>query len=460
MTKTVAVFGGSFNPPGLHHQKIVRALSAGFDQVVVVPCGPRPDKPNTPYAAPLHRATMADLAFSGLENVRVDLFDLEQASFTRTHELEQRYASEGEVWLAMGADLLQGAGEGLSRVHQEWEHGDKIWTASKIAVLTRPEHPLSAKDLPMHHRLIDVEAPVTSASVRERLFRGESCANMLHPKNAEYIKRYGLYVGAPPRRTTQLSLDAPRLMIVKDDRNAKACAWAERFAHLETEAHPDLILVLGGDGTMLHAIQEHWRERVPFVGVNAGHLGFLLNDEKHLIDRPFPLKLVLRQLPLLYVEADTVDGRRVEGISFNDAWVERASGQTAWLQVEVDGQVRLPKLVCDGALVSTAAGSTAYARAMGATPLLADTQAWLLVGSNVMQPFHWKSALLSMESEVQIRAMHSSKRPVNGFLYGVPLGQVERMGARISRIAAVELGFAAEHDMAEKIARIQFPQGE
>ena len=72
--------------------------------------------------------------------------------------------------------------------------------------------------------------------------------------------------------------------------------------------------------------------------------------------------------------------------------MERATGQTAWLQVKVGHQVRLPKLVCDGLLLATPAGSTAYARSMGATPLLAETPAWLLVGSNVMQPANWKSA--------------------------------------------------------------------
>src|SRR5581483_1121947 len=85
-------------------------------------------------------------------------------------------------------------------------------------------------------------------------------------------------------------------------------------------------------------------------------------------------------------------------LTFNDAWLERSTGQSAWLQVSISDKLRLPKLVCDGLLVSTPAGSTAYARSMGATPLLADTPAWLVVGSNVAQPPHWKSALLSEDT--------------------------------------------------------------
>ena len=138
--------------------------------------------------------------------------------------------------------------------------------------------------------------------------------------------------------------------------------------------------------------------------------------------------------------------------------MERATGQTAWLQVKVGQQVRLPKLVCDGLLLSTPAGSTAYARSMGATPLLAETPAWLLVGSNVMQPANWHSALLSLDTEVQMVGLNVEKRPLNGFVDGVPQGEVREMHVRVSRAASVELAFLPSHDMAEKIAAVQFPQ--
>src|SRR5262249_34704464 len=145
------------------------------------------------------------------------------------------------------------------------------------------------------------------------------------------------------------------------------------------------------------------------------------------------------------------------GLTFNDAWIERSTGQSAWLEVKVDGRVRMPKVVCDGVLVSSAAGSTAYARSMGASPLLADTPAWLFVGSNVMDPIHWKASLLSPSSIVEVKALNVEKRPMTGFLHGVSLGEVTDMRARIARAASVELAFVGAHDMAEKIARIQFP---
>jgi len=136
--------------------------------------------------------------------------------------------------------------------------------------------------------------------------------------------------------------------------------------------------------------------------------------------------------------------------------VERSTSQSAWMEVSVNGVPQLSKLVADGALVSTAAGSTAYARSMGASPLLADTPAWLLVGSNVMEPSHWKSALLSNDSDVEIINLEPQSRPVSACVDGIAQGPVRSIKARLSRAATVELAFLATHDMAEKIAAIQF----
>jgi hypothetical protein len=94
---------------------------------------------------------------------------------------------------------------------------------------------------------------------------------------------------------------------------------------------------------------------------------------------------------------------------------------------------------------------------MGATPLLADTPAWLVVGNNVMQPRGWKSAMLSPEDTVEISVLDPQKRPVQGYVYGVPVGEVLGLRASISRVASVELAFCQNHDMARKITRLQFP---
>jgi NAD+ kinase len=270
---------------------------------------------------------------------------------------------------------------------------------------------------------------------------------------ASYIHRYGLYRGRPAGRTTAFRPDELRPVIVQDKRNPRALELASRFGFTQDAEEPNVVVVIGGDGTMLKAILKHWRRRLPFMGINAGRRGFLLNESEEVLESDW----VVRQLPLLYVESVTKDGQSRHALGFNEMWAERQTGQSAWLEVKVDGEVRLPRLVGDGALLSTAAGSTAYARAMGATPLLVDTGALLLVGNNVMEPANWKSALLSLDAVVELRTLDPEKRPVRVFVDGVLQGEVLSVKSRLSRIAAAELVFSPRHDMAQKLAEIQFP---
>ncbi len=481
MSKNIVLFGGSFNPPGRHHRRIAEALLRQFDEVIVVPCGPRPDKLTINDVEPIFRATLVSIGFAGLPRVEVDLFDLEQAAFTRTHELDARYAARGEVWHLVGGDAVAGGGAGRSFIHRVWHEGPRLWETLRFAVAAREaaDLVLETGDLPPRHQFVDLPAsPGASSTIRENIFRREPFAHLVTPEVAAYIDRYGLYRGRVPSRVTKLNLAAPRWEVFADERNAKALSLAGELRRLSAAAtpvpaepvtpdndppRPNAVLVVGGDGTMLRAIRQHWQRRVPFFGVNAGHLGFLLNHADSVLANPlFHRELLLRQMPLLYVETqETAGGPWKCDLAFNDAWVERASSQSAWLEVTVAGQVRLPRMVCDGALLSTASGSTAYARSMGATPLLADTPAWLLVGSNVMHPPNWKSALLGVEQEVVLRSLdEQGKRPLSAFVDGVPQGPVHALRARMSRTAAVELAFLANHDMAEKIARVQFPRAE
>ena len=183
-----------------------------------------------------------------------------------------------------------------------------------------------------------------------------------------------------------------------------------------------------------------------------------MNDEVTAFSGDFPPSpLILRQLPMIHVEFLLEGGETRHDLSFNDVWVERVTGQTAWFTLSVNGQQQFSKLISDGVLLSTAAGSTAYALSMGATPLLADTPAWLVVGNNVMQPRGWKSAMLSLDDTVEISVLNAEKRPVQGYIYGVPVGEVLGLRATISRVASAELAFCQSHDMAHKIAQLQFP---
>lgn len=460
MPKRTAIFGGSFNPPGLHHRAIAEKLAVAFDEVRVIPCGPRPDKPGTNSVPPVYRAALADLTFSGIPRVVVDLFDLEQAAFSRNHELQTRFEPHGEVWHVVGADLVSGGARGQSAIQLGWEKGAWLWGHACFAVLTRPGFALDPADLPPRARVFELAEAGSSTLIREKLMHGADVSGLLTPRAHAYIQRYGLHRAPNPGAWARGSLEGRPFHIQTDSQNPKAKGWLTRLPEGGDMAGADIIAVLGGDGAMLRAIREHWRQRRPFFGINAGHLGFLMNAPGQVFGSPFPPRdVILRQLPMLYLEVEGRDGGVQTAYGFNDAWLERSTSQSAWLEVRVNGIPRIPKLISDGALVATAAGSTAYARSMGASPLLADTPAWLLVGSNVMEPVHWRSALLSVDSTVEMRSLDPERRPVEAFVDGLSLGEAVSLRARISRAAAAEVVFCASHDMAEKIAAIQFHNG-
>jgi NAD+ kinase len=449
----IALFGGSFNPPGSHHREIAARLAKDFDQVIILPCGPRPDKPLINDVEPIYRAAMVDMAFRGMDKVSVDLFDLESATFTRTNHIEEMFRDRGELWHVIGADLVKDGAQGESPIQRQWVHGHDIWKKFHWIVITRPGYPLEKKDLPPQSKLYEIEYPTSSSEIRDRLFKRQPTDDLLFTDVLKYIERHGLYRGNRPNRSLQFVIENPRPMYIVDEYNSEAQRIAASFPSMPSE-NPNMLVVVGGDGSMLRAIRKYWRMRLPFYGVNAGHLGFLLNDRTPGFSTGHAL--TLHQLPLVRVEIETESGEKRSDVAFNDAWVERATGQTAWIRVSVGGQVRINQLMADAALVSTAAGSASYARAMGAQPMPLNTSALLLVGSNVLKPIGWKAAVLPLHAEIQFDCLDEKKRPLNAYIDGVPQGRIRKFNARISNTAAVELLFEPEHDPAEKLARIQF----
>ncbi len=454
MNRTLAIYGGSFNPAGRHHRATAEMLCGHFDEVVIVPCGPRPDKPVTNDVEPIHRAAMVDLNFRGIPKVRVELFDLESSTFTRTYDLDRKFRAEGIVWHVVADELVRGGRNSESIIQREWTRGTDLWNEANFAILNRSGHPLDRADLPPRHRVFEIERDGSSLTIRNRAFHRQPLAELVVSEVDAYIRRHRLYQGVASPRQTKFRLTQQRYLVVSNERNAETRAVTDRLA-AHSHEDPELIVVVGGDGTMLRAIRQHWRRRVPFFGVNTGHLGFLLNDSPQA--DPNGQDLVLYHLPLLRVEVESLGGRRTGSLAFNDAWVERATGQTAWLRLLVNDQERIEKLVADGVLVATAAGSTSYARAMGATPLPLYTAALLLVGSNVLHPPQWRPVVLPVDSRVEVRTHDPVKRPLKAFIDGIHQGDVQAIHARVSNVAAVELAFLPNHDPSFKLAKLQFP---
>jgi NAD kinase len=207
---------------------------------------------------------------------------------------------------------------------------------------------------------------------------------------------------------------------------------------------------------MLHAIREYWRLRLPFIGINAGHLGFLMNQKP--FDTLDSLEVVSYRMPMLRTLVESTSGHVQTHLAFGDAWIERKTGQAAWFGLDVDGENRVAKVVGDGLLVATPSGSSSYARAMGATPVPLDTQSLTIAGSNIFRPRFWRPLMMPADATIRIRTLdHSGKRPVQAFVDGVPAGVAKSIEVGRSNVAAVELAFARDSDLSAKLLASLLP---
>ncbi len=454
--RKIALYASTFDPPTLFHREQVEALlKNGFDEVVIFPTGPRPQTGDYEHASPLHRAAIASLAFRGLDRVNIDYSDLSLARFSPPCELEDRLKNMGEVWHVVHHSMLKGGARNASTIQLHWDNGAVLWQNSRFVVLQNTNELVEQEDLPSRHQLVIVPERPASAELRARVYRGESIDDAVDSEVASYIKRHRLFLPSTRSRHVSFRVDRPRLLIVADERNQASVAIAKKYSSFAANS-PNLILVLGGDGTMLRAIRENWRLRVPFVGLNTGHLGFLMNER--LPDNLQGLELLSYSQPMLRVDAKSSNGEQTMGLAYSDVWLERAEGQAAWLRIDVDGETRVSKVVGDGMLIATASGSSAYARAMGAVPVPIDSQTLTLAGSNVFQPNFWKPMILSDDSQITMSSLDlSGKRPLRAFIDGSPLGIVQEISVRRSLTASVELAFTKEFDPSAKLLRTLFP---
>jgi NAD+ kinase len=239
----------------------------------------------------------------------------------------------------------------------------------------------------------------------------------------------------------------------------EAQAALDRLSARYTAVAPeiaDIIVALGGDGFVLETLHGYIARGVPIFGMNCGTVGFLMNQYSEE-DLPRRLgkaeKVTLRPLRM---EAHTASGDTVAALAINEVSLLRAARQAAKLRIGIDGIVRMPELICDGILVATAAGSTAYnLSAQGpiipiAAPLLA------LTPISAFRPRRWRGALLPNTAEVVFDVLEPDKRPVSATADFTEVRDVIQVRVREDASVSLHLLFDPEHDLEERIIKEQF----
>jgi NAD+ kinase len=220
----------------------------------------------------------------------------------------------------------------------------------------------------------------------------------------------------------------------------------------------DMVVALGGDGFMLqtlHAMLEA-RRILPVFGMNLGTVGFLMNEwrAKGLDQRIENAKLF--NVSPLRMEAETIEGEHVTLPAINEVSLLRETRQTAKLEVTVNGRVVIPELVCDGVLVATPAGSTAYNLSAQGPILPLGSALLALTPISPFRPRRWRGAILPETATVMFRVLDAVKRPVSAVADQREVRDVATITISIDRAATLKLLFDPEHALDDRIAMEQF----
>ncbi|WP_147111196.1 NAD kinase [Tateyamaria sp. syn59] len=177
-------------------------------------------------------------------------------------------------------------------------------------------------------------------------------------------------------------------------------------------AQADVIVALGGDGFMLQTLHSSQHLNAPVYGMNRGTIGFLMNEygESDLVTRLEAAEEA--ELNPLSMTASTPEGQSHKALAINEVSLLRAGPQAAKLRITVDGRLRMDELVCDGALVSTPAGSTAYNYSAHGPVLPIGSDVLALTAVAAFRPRRWRGALLPKMAKVRFDVLEGDKRPV------------------------------------------------
>ena len=229
----------------------------------------------------------------------------------------------------------------------------------------------------------------------------------------------------------------------------------ERYAHVEPD-DADVIVALGGDGFMLRALHRFMHRPIPIYGMNRGSVGFLMNnfDEDGLIERLARSKPIVLH-PLKMTAIDT-HGAEHEARAINEVSLLRETRLAAKIRISVDDIVRLDELICDGVLVATPAGSTAYnLSAQGAiVPLGAELLA--LTPISAFRPRRWRGALLPRGATVTFDIIDATMRLVSAVADYTEIREANLVIVREDASFSPTLLFDPEHNLDERILREQF----
>lgn len=231
----------------------------------------------------------------------------------------------------------------------------------------------------------------------------------------------------------------------------------KRYANVAPDK-ASAIVALGGDGFILETLHRYMNRGIPIYGMNRGTVGFLMNrfDLENLEQRL--AKAIPIRLRPLKMTTTTLSGEQHTALAINEVSLLRQTRQTAHIQITVDGKERLPLLICDGIMVATPAGSTAYNLSAHGPIIPVDAKLLALTPISAFRPRRWRGALLPHRVEVKLKVLDPTLRPVSATADFVEIRDVVEVSIKEDTSTECTLLFDAEHNFEERILTEQFVQ--
>jgi NAD+ kinase len=218
----------------------------------------------------------------------------------------------------------------------------------------------------------------------------------------------------------------------------------------------DAVVALGGDGLMLQALHRFMNTGKPIYGMNRGSVGFLMNEysEERLLERLAGAEInVIHPLRMHVRDRHGVEH---EALAINEVSLFRQTYQAAKLRISVDGKVRMEELICDGVLVATPAGSTAYNLSVHGPILPINAPLLALTPISAFRPRRWRGALLPNEAKIRIEVLEADKRSVSAVADHTEVRDVELVDVAEDQKSSSRMMFDPGRALDERILSEQF----
>jgi NAD+ kinase len=232
-------------------------------------------------------------------------------------------------------------------------------------------------------------------------------------------------------------------------------ALVKRYGEI-APAEADAIVALGGDGLMLQTLHRFINDKIPIYGMNRGSVGFLMNDyhEEGLKDR-LNAANITRIHPLAMVATDS-SGKAHKSLAINEVSLFRERYQAAKLRISIDGKVRMEELICDGVLVATPAGSTAYNLSAHGPIVPINAPLLALTPISPFRPRRWRGALVQNKAHITIEVLEAAKRPVSAVADHYETRDVVKVEIEKARATELYMMFDHDHSFDERVLAEQF----